>query len=175
MGPTIPSLEDVEKLPQLRELMVPAEYEDSHGHMQVTHHLGVHDGSRSQFIGLLGIDETYFSERRMGVPTVECHLRFLAEVHVGDRVAVHVRFVARSARAMHTLWFLVNLSRQQIANTMELVMVHVDLEQRRPTPFPEDVALALDHMIAEHSALDWPASLCGSMRVHAGGRGDPER
>jgi acyl-CoA thioester hydrolase len=167
----IPSLEDIEKLPRLRELTVPEEYEDSHGHMQVTHHLGIHDDSRSQFIRLLGIDETYFSQRRMGVPAVECHLRFLAEVHVGDRVAVHVRFHARSARAMHTLWFLVNLSRQQLANYIELVMVHVDLEQRRPTPFAEDVALALDRMIAEHSALSWPPPLCGSMRVDAGSRG----
>jgi acyl-CoA thioester hydrolase len=173
MAPTIPSLENVKKLPQLRELMVPEEYEDSHGHMQVTYHLGIHDDSRAQFIELLGIDQTYFSERRMGVPVVECHLRFLAEVHVGDRVAVHVRFLARSARAMHTLWFLVNLSRHQLANTMELVMVHIDLEQRRPTPFPEDVVLALDHLIAEHSALSWPAPLCGSMRVDAGSRGTP--
>jgi acyl-CoA thioester hydrolase len=170
MGSAITSLEDVEALPRLRELTVPEEYEDSHGHMQVTHHLGIHDDSRLQFMRLLGIDETYFSERRMGIPVVESHLRFLAEVHVGDRVAVHVRFLARSAKAMHTVWFLVNLSRQQLANTVELVQIHVDLDQRRPTRFPEDVARALDQRIAEHTALGWPAPLSGSMRV-----GDPGR
>lgn len=164
-GSPIPSLEQVAELPRLRELSVPQAYEDWHGHMRMTHHLGIHDDSRLPFVNLMGVDETYFSERRMGFPVLETHLRFLAEVHVGDRVAVHVRFVGRSAKAMHTLWLLVNLSRQQVANTLEAVQVHVDLGRRRPVPFPDEVAGALDQLIAEHRALSWEPPLSGVMRV----------
>ncbi len=168
MGPAVTSLEDVQQLPRLRELTIPSEYEDWHGHMRVTHHLQIHDDSRSQFVRLMGVDETYFSKRRMGFPILESHLRFLAEVHVGDRVAVYIRFLARSAKAMHTLWFLVNVSRQQVANTLEVLQIHVELDQRRPTRFPEDVALALDRMIAEHTALSWAAPLSGCIGVAEG-------
>lgn len=93
------------------------------------------------------------------------HLRCLAEVHVGDRVAVHSRLLARSTKTMHGFWFLLNLTRREAANTLEFVSVHVDLDERRASPFPDDVADALDRLIADHRALPWKSPACGFMGV----------
>jgi acyl-CoA thioester hydrolase len=144
---------------------VPPEYEDFNGHMRITHHLGLHDDAGLEFFGLFGLDETYFSQRRNGVMDLEAHLRYLAEVHVGDEVAVHPRMLERSDKIIHTIWFLVNLSRNEIANTLEGVSLHVDLDARRASPFPEDLAAQLDRVIAEHAALPWQPPLCGFIGV----------
>jgi acyl-CoA thioester hydrolase len=163
--PAIPSLEEVQQLPRLLELTVPPEYEDYNGHMKITHHLGLHDDAGPAFFSLLGLDEAYFVERRNGIVDLEHHIRYAAEVFAGDRVAVHSRLLARSAKTMHGIWFLANLSREQVANTLEFVSVHIDQEQRRASPFPADLAARLDRVIAEHGALAWEPPLCGFIGV----------
>ena len=161
----MPTVDEVQRLPLLRELVVPPEYEDFNGHLRVTYHLGIHDDAAFPFFALMGIEERYVAEQRQGVVDLEHHLRYLAEVHAGERVAVHTRFLARSPKTVHSLWFLVNSSRGQIANTLEAVSAHFDLDERRVTPFPDDVGAALDRIIAEHRTLGWAAPLCGFMGV----------
>ena len=161
----IPTLEQVQQLPRLLELTIPPEYEDYNGHMRITHHLGCHDDAGLPFFALLGIDEAYFSERRRGIVDLENHLRYLAEVHVGDRVAVHSRVLDRSAKTMHGIWFLLNLSRGEVANTLEFVSLHIDQDERRASPFPPEVAERIDQLVAEHGALGWEPPVCGFIGV----------
>jgi acyl-CoA thioester hydrolase len=161
----IPSLDEVQQLPRLLELTVPAEYEDYNGHMKITHHLGLHDDAGPAFFALLGLDETYFTERRNGIVDLEHHIRYLGEVFAGDRVAVHSRALARSAKTMHGIWFLLNLTRGQVANTLEFVSVHIDLDERRASPFPPDVAELLDRLIADHRGLSWDPPVGGFIGV----------
>jgi acyl-CoA thioester hydrolase len=161
----LPSVAEVQQLPELRRTVVPPEFEDFNGHMRITHHLGLHDDAGLEFFALFGLDGSYFAERRLGIMDLEAHLRYLAEVHVGDEVAVHPRMLERSDKIIHTIWFLLNLSRNEIANTLEGVSLHVDLETRRASPFPADLAMELDRVIAEHAALPWQPPLCGFIGV----------
>ena len=163
--PAIPTLEQVQQLPRLLELTVPPEYEDYNGHMRITHHLGLHDDAGPAFFALLGIDEAYFAQGRKGIVDLENHLRYVSEVHAGDRVAVHSRVLDRSDKTMHGIWFLVNVPRGRVANTLEFVSLHIDQEARRASPFPPDVAERIDQLIAEHGALGWEPPVCGFIGV----------
>ncbi len=53
--------------------------------------------------------------------------------------------------AMVGMWFMVNDTRQQVANTFEFVSTHADLVAR------------LDAMLTDHTALDWAAPVCRLM------------
>ncbi|HYH58380.1 MAG TPA: thioesterase family protein [Thermoleophilaceae bacterium] len=159
----LPTVNQVRQLPQLSGVVVPPEYEDFNGHMRITHHLGVHDDASMPFFALIGIDASYFAARRLGVVDLEHHIQYVSEVFVGDRVAVHARFLSRSDNVLHSQWFLLNVSRERIANTLEAVSLHLDLDGRRAAPFPADVAGSLDRVIEEHQALDWDAPTCGFM------------
>ena len=160
-APPAPAL--VRELPLLHQLTVPPEYEDINGHMSVAHHMGIHDQAGLPFFATLGIDERYFSERRLGIMDLEHHLVYLAEVHVGDEVAVHSRVLERSDKVVHGMWFLLNRTRDELANTLEWVSLHVDLEARRATPFSAEVASALDREIEQSRTLDWEPPVCGVM------------
>jgi acyl-CoA thioester hydrolase len=99
----------------------------------------------------------------MGVFTAEHHLHYSSELHEGEKVSVHSRVLARSDKAAHLMAFLLDRTHGRLANTLELVLVHVDLDTRRATPMPEDVAAGFDRYVAETSALGWAAPVCGAM------------
>jgi len=37
------------------------------------------------------------------------------------------------------------------------------MEARCTAPWPADIAARIDHAVAEHRKLDWPAPVCGVM------------
>lgn len=88
---------------------------------------------------------------------------YLAEVHVGDRVTVHSRYLARSTKRFHGLVFIVNRTRNSVASLLEYVASGADLATRRSAPFSPIVNARLDALVAEHALLAWPAPMCGSI------------
>lgn len=161
MRPEPPSLHDVLGLPIVLETVVTSEYEDANGHLNVTGYLALHDRAGWLWLQPLGIDPSSPARPR-GLMDLEHHLRYLSEVHVGDEVAIHAQLLERSERRVHGILYLVNHSREQLANTLEFVSVHVDLERRRAAPFDADVAAALDDQVAG-AKRTWAPPMCGAM------------
>ena len=159
--PHVPALEQVLDLPCLLEATVTDEHEDANGHLNVTGYLALHDRAAWPWLAGLGLDPRS-SDHPRGIMDLEHHLRYLAEVHVGDEVAVHGQLLERDERRIHGIWYLVDLTRAQVANTFEFVSVHVDLERRRAAPFDPETAERLDAMVAS-DRRDWPAPLSGTM------------
>jgi len=112
----------------------------------------------------IGMDEAFMQEHNFGNFALEQHLRYFAEIHIGDAVSVHVRVVGLSAKRQHFLGFIVNETREQIAATVEVVGMNIDMVQRRGAPFPPSAKAKLDALLADHSALDWQPPLCGVMK-----------
>src|SRR5689334_19023002 len=112
MKPTIPSLEKVAALPFLYRSVIPPEYEDMNGHMNVRHYMTIFDEAGYPMIDLLGMPPSYHEEHGTGGFDLEHHLHYLNEVHIGDTIAVYLRFTGRSAKRMHYLMFMVNETRQ---------------------------------------------------------------
>ena len=96
---------------------------------------------------------------------MEQHLRFHDEVHVGEEISGHVRWLDRGEKVFHGISVVVNHSTGRIANTLEVVEGHVDLDSRRLAPFPDDLAQRIDAEVAAHRALTWQLPLAGAMGV----------
>ena len=73
--------------------------------------------------------------------------------------------IGRSERAAHVLVYLLDDSHQRLSYVMEEIFLHVEMDTRRTSPWPDDVAAALDKRIAEDTDLPWAASLSGSMHL----------
>ncbi len=82
---------------------------------------------------------------------------------MGDVVTVHWRFLARTVKRFHGVMFVVNQTRGRLASAFEYVSTGADLDARRTAPLPVEFAARLDRLIAENTALDWPAPVCGVM------------
>lgn len=163
--PQLPSYQQVLDLPVLMEGSVAPEFIDVNGHMNIRHYLDYCAHSADVICRRVGIDDAYRSDRRMGVFTAEHHIRYFSEMHEGEKFSVHTRVLDRSTKAAHMLAHLLDRTHERLSCTVEIALVHVGMDSRRPEPFPDDIATALDAWIGESRAADWPAPSCGAMGI----------
>ena len=130
--------------------------------MNVRHYLTIFDEAGYPMVDRLGLTPDYLTANQVGGFDHEHHIHYINEVLVGESVAVYVRMVARSAKRMHYLMFMVNESRGTLASIFECVNSFADLKIRRTAPWPPEIAAALDALIAD-SAADWSPPICGVM------------
>jgi acyl-CoA thioester hydrolase len=137
---------------------------DEMGHMNVMWY--THLFSRAVFgmFDLFGFTPEHMTAHGTGSFALEMHVRYLAEVRVGQKVTLRTRILGRTAKRLHYMQFLVIDGSNKLSATGELVSAHVDLGIRRQTPWPEELTAKLDPIVAAHAGLTWPAPVCGTMR-----------
>jgi len=161
----VPTIQQIDALGSLLEREVPPEWEDLNGHVNVRHYLDLYNEAGDGMLAQLGVDEAYFRTQRRGFFDLEHHAWYLAELHVGDRVTVHMRYISRSAKRFHGVVFVVNRTRRSVASVLEYVASGADLATRRSAPFPPEVSRRLDGIVAAHASLPWRPPTCGTMRA----------
>lgn len=163
MKPPHIALEHITALPLLMQMTVPDDYRDTNDHMNVRHYLTLFDEAGYPMYERLGLTPDFLTPRSGGGFDLEHHISYLNEVRVGETVTLHARMVARTAKRMHYLMFMVNATQGKLAAIFECVNSYADLSARRTAPWPPEIAAAIDAMLAEAAALHWPAPVCGVM------------
>jgi acyl-CoA thioester hydrolase len=150
-------------LPVTHRAVIPEAYLDEMGHMNVMWYTHLFSMSVGGVFELIGQNLAYFEAHQAGSFALETHVRYLAEVRVGQHVRIHSRFLARSAKRIHLMSFMVKEVGAVLAATSEFVATHIDMRVRRSSPYPPPIADAIDRLLAEHTRLAWPAPVCGVM------------
>ncbi|RNL65367.1 thioesterase [Nocardioides marmoriginsengisoli] len=145
----------VREIPAHEELRVRSHWVDVNGHLNVQHYFMLAATSVGYWYEDIGLDQRYRVDRRHSIFTQSHHLSYHAEVDLDDQVSVRPRLLGRSASAVHARAFIVNESKDRLACTLEVVFVHVSLDDRSTVSFPLDVATWIDAAMAEQPALDW--------------------
>ncbi len=86
---------------------------------------------------------------------LEHHTWFINEVMADSQICIYARMVARSAKMIHYLMFMVDESTGKVAAHFECVNALVDLQARKTTPYPAEILTRIDTMLAEQSQLAW--------------------
>lgn len=160
-----PTYAEVLGVPPVIEDRVAPAYIDANGHMNVRHYLDYGATGADVICRDVGIDDDYRAERRMGVFTAEHHIRYFSEMHDGNPFSVHTLFLERSTRAGHLISFILDREREVLSCTIEIALVHMDLDTRRPVPVPDDVAAGFDRWIARTADVGFPIPLSGAMGI----------
>jgi acyl-CoA thioester hydrolase len=161
----LPTYTEVLQLPALVTAEVTTDFIDLNGHMNIRHYLDAGAYSADVICRQVGIDDDYRAKRRLGVFTVEHHIRYFSEMHEGDRFSVHTLLVDRSDKAAHLLSLILDTAAEKLACTVEIMLVGVDMDTRRPAEFPADVGAALDQQLAVSSRLTWRPPVSGAMGI----------
>ena len=160
--PAIP-LDKITALPLVYRATIPPEYKDMMGHMNIRWYMLLYDEAGIPLFERLGLTLAYYAQNGAGGFDLEHHIHYLAEVRIGDTVAIYGRLLGRSAKRLHYMLFMVNETRGVLSSTFECVNSHADLAIRRTSAFPEHIAIQIDAILAEHNRLDWDAPVSGSM------------
>jgi acyl-CoA thioester hydrolase len=158
-----PDVSAIRELPALASQVIPRRWEDQNGHVNVGFYLALYNDSGWPMLGLIGVDEAYFTERKMGLVDLDNHIRYLRELHVGDRVTAYGRFFGKDEKRMHGMVFIVNDDTKMLASTIEFLSISIDLRKRKPAAIPDDVASRLDAVINAHQKLSWTVPTCMSI------------
>jgi len=154
----------------LPEREVPAEWIDYNGHMNVAYYIMAIDQALDQFLeDELGIGEKHVARVRQGPYALQSHVQYLDEMLEGERFIVSVRLIDFDPKRIHLFIELLNADGCTLAATCEQMLINVDLETRRSTPYPDWAQARLGHMLKAHSALEHPAQLGASIGIRRKG------
>jgi len=152
---------DWNALPILATTVVPVDWIDFMGHMNVMWYTHLFGRGVLDFFNTVGLTYSYFAENNAGSFVLEQHIRYLAEVRVGENVSVRARALGRSERKLHFMVFLVKEDMNVLAATSEVVTAHIDMSRRRTSPLPDLIAIAFDEFLEMHTKLGWLAPING--------------
>ncbi|MBL8164885.1 MAG: thioesterase family protein [Anaerolineae bacterium] len=163
MRPPIIPLSDLEILPIVYTVTIPERYRDMMGHMNIRWYMELFDEAGMPLFDLIGLTAEHYTANMAGGFDLEHHVHYLNEVHIGDTVEVRGRLLARSAKRLHYMLFMINTTRGKLASTFECVNSYADLRERRTAPYPPEIAARIDVLLSAHQKLPWVAPVCGSM------------
>ncbi len=158
------TLTQIHQLPCFHRAIIPEAYLDVMGHMNIRHYMGLFDDAAWGFFASFGMTEAFFRGSTSAAFALEHPVRYLAEVHLGETVAIHTRVNGRTAKRIHFIHFMLNETTGKLAATLEVIASHANRDTRRTSPFPDEIATQIDQFVAVQSQLDWVAPLCGVMR-----------
>ncbi|MGQ0633740.1 MAG: thioesterase family protein [Planctomycetaceae bacterium] len=146
------SVSDMTSLPITHQAVIPADYRDGMGHMNVMWYTHLFARAMGGVFRLVGLDREYFQQNQAGVFALKQLFSYRVEVHVGDEITIRSRVLGRSERRMHIVQFMFK-GKDVLAATAETVSAHIDMRVRRTSPFPPHIAEAIDRLVVLHAAL----------------------
>lgn len=162
---TIPTYEQLVQLPAMFDRVVPAEFIDENGHMNIGDYFRLCSHAVWKTTISAGVGDDYIEQHQQSLFTVEQHMRYYGELRLGQRFTVHTRLLERSARAVHGMAFVVDQEKCALACTQEATLVHVSTATRSTVDLPDAIATELDDLIGAGDALGWDAPVCGAMGI----------
>lgn len=153
----------------LPERAVPPDWIDYNGHMNVAYYIMAIDQALDRFLeDELGIGELHAARVRQGPYALQSNVQYLGELLEGEKFTVAVRLIDCDAKRIHMFIELFSET-GDLAATCEQMLMNVDLETRRSTPYPDWAQKRLHAMLAEHSKLERPAQLGASIGIRRKG------
>lgn len=137
-----------------REVVKP-EWTDYNGHMNVAYYVLAFDHATDAFLDRLDLGEAYRARTNCSVFVVEAHVTYDQEVHEGDPLAITSRPLEVGGKTLRLFHRMEHGGEGFQAATNEVMILHVDMETRRTTPWPEDARARLQAAV-DADAAPWP-------------------
>lgn len=90
-----------------------------------------------QTFAAFGMTPAYMREQRRGMSTFEFQLEFRGELHAGDPVRVRTGLLHLGNSSIRVLHRMFNARTGALVASLDQFGVHLDVDARRPTPFPD--------------------------------------
>ena len=156
----MPDRADIEPLffaPFVSSVMqVEPQWIDYNGHLNMAYYNVFFDRALDEVLALLGMSAAYVKQTRRSIFTAEVHVRYLREVHLTDRVRVAVQLLDYDSKRLHCFQKLCHATEDWLSATSEVMSLHVDLEAKKTSPFPDEIANRLTQMKTAHAKLPLP-------------------
>jgi acyl-CoA thioester hydrolase len=137
-------------------MTVEPDWIDYNGHLNMAYYNVLFDRAADEALRLIGLGPYYVRQSGASYVTAEIHVRYLRELKAHDPVRVTLQLLGFDLKRLHLFQQLYHATEGWISATSEQIALHVDLERKKTSPFPDDILSRLSMMKCAHGALKTP-------------------
>jgi acyl-CoA thioester hydrolase len=141
------------------------EWIDFNGHMNVAYYVLAFDIGVDEMWNQLGITAEYIETSQCSTFAVECHITYQKELKENEPFRITSQILAYDDKRIHQFQRMYHAEENYLAATAEWMNLHVDLNSRRVTPFPQSVMSALKKFTERQGILPMPVEAGNKMKV----------
>lgn len=147
--------------------VVPLEWIDYNGHMNVAYYVLAFDHATDAFIDYLGMGQDYRERQQCSTFVVETHVNYQRELMAGDPMRITTQLLGFDSKRIHYFHRLYHAGKGFLSATTELMVIHVGLTERHSIAMPLPVLDRLSAVMAAHIQLPRPPQSGRVMGVRA--------
>ncbi|MFO7919502.1 MAG: carnitine 3-dehydrogenase [Nioella sp.] len=132
---------------------VPVDWVDGNGHMNESRYVQAMSEASDRFLRWIGCTPDYIATQGSWF-TVENHVRYFAEVMIGDRITATTHVLEAKGKKLKLFYRLE--CNGTLAATVEQLLIHVSMQTRRAENPPEEMAALTARIAAAHAAFGLP-------------------
>lgn len=132
------------------------EWIDFNGHMTNAAYVAAFDIASVAWLHHIGIDPDYRARERCSTFALELHTVFHRELPARASFVIETRLLDYDAKRLHLFHQIRSADEDFVAASLEVVTMHVNLDQRRSTPLPESILRKLEAWKLASDSLSWP-------------------
>lgn len=141
------------------------EWIDYNGHFNMAYYIVVFDHCCDEAFQLVGLGPEYVKERKASYFTRECQVNYLRELKQGDVVDVTLQLYDYDAKRIHFFLHMHHAKKGWLAATLESLCFHVDMTQKKSSPWPDDIRKNIAAMYESHKDLPTPPQLGNTIGI----------
>jgi acyl-CoA thioester hydrolase len=136
--------------------VVPSEWIDYNGHMNVAYYVLAFDRATDAFMDFLGMGPDYRQQANCSAFVVETHVNYHRELTSGDPLCVTTQLLGFDSKRIHYFQRLYQAEKRFLSANSELMVIHVDLAERHSAAMPLAVMDRLGELMTAHIQLRRP-------------------
>lgn len=126
---------------------------DHLGHMNVQFYVGRISDATATLNDAIGLTARYTRERRRALATVQLEVSYLAELKAGDLIALHSGVLSVEPKKVRFIHRMTRVEDGKPAMRAKVLMVGMDLEQRRSTALEPEILDGARRLIVDESIV----------------------
>ncbi|MBZ0216015.1 MAG: thioesterase family protein [Fimbriimonadaceae bacterium] len=133
---------------------VEPEWIDYNGHLNMAFYNVLFDRCVDHGFELLGLGPSYLKETGASFFTLEAHVTYLRELPVGAPVRATLQVLDFDEKRIHCFQELYHDTENFLSATSETMALHIDMTEKRSSPFPPEILSNIRAMHGAHKSLE---------------------
>lgn len=137
-------------------IIVEPEWVDYNGHMNLAYYVLAFDRATDVFYDELGIGIAYRERMNSSMFTLGINVDYLNEVFANDELRITTQLLHTDNKRLRYFHQMYQGNPERLVATNECLAVHVDMQLRKSTPFPQETRQRIEATLARHQSLPAP-------------------
>ena len=146
----------VSELIDLHRESVSPDWVDYNGHMNVAYYMLVFDHATDVVLENIGLNQNHREVTGNSVFVAEAHLTYEREAMENDELRVTTQLLDTDEKRIHMFHRMYLIGNEVVIATNELMILSVNLTNRRVTPFAQSIKSKLHPIALAHTSLPFP-------------------